>query len=165
MRSVPTFCPDRALHIFASLFHVDPVSLSLAVLIVPACLQAVQPGQVGRAVVLCLAALAAILALSPAVVAVAIGVIAALDREACPAVWSVPALLLGVLFPAQTSVVLALLLVLFWSVLVRRRDGASDGAFSAVMAILAVSLVWHAPGSVPAELVAGLGGGVIGLGG
>ena len=89
--------------------------------------------------------------------------IAALDREACPAVWSVPALLLGVLFPAQTCVVLALLPVLFWSVLVRLRDGAPGGAFPAVMAILAVSLVWHAPGSVPAELVAGLGAGVIGL--
>lgn len=163
MRSVPTFCPDRALHIFASLFHFDPVSLSLAVLIVPACLQAVQPGQAWRTAVLCVAALAAVLALSPAVVAVAIGVIAALDREACPAVWSVPALLLGVLFPAQTCVVLALLPVLFWSVLVRRRDGASGGAFPAVMGVLGVSLVWHAPGSVAAELVAGLGAGVVGL--
>ncbi|GEC59979.1 hypothetical protein GOX01_03100 [Gluconobacter oxydans] len=164
MRSVSTSCPDRALHIFASLFHVDPVSLCLAFLAVPACVQAMQPGRAGRAVVLCVAALAAVLGLSPAVQAVALGVIAAQDREACPAVWSVPALLLSVLFPAQTVVVLAVLPVLFWSALVRRPDGGQEGgAFPAVMGVLGVSLVWHAPAAVSAELVAGLGAAVIGL--
>ncbi|MFT8489884.1 MAG: hypothetical protein ABF672_05000 [Gluconobacter oxydans] len=164
MRSVSTSCPDRTLHIFASLFHVDPVSLCLAFLVVPACVQAMQPGRAGRAVVLCVAALAAVLGLSPAVQAVALGVIAAQDREACPAVWSVPALLLSVLFPAQTFVVLAVLPVLFWSALVRRPDGGQEGgAFSAVMGILGVSLVWHAQAAFSAELVAGLGAAVIGL--
>ncbi|MFB9942307.1 hypothetical protein [Gluconobacter oxydans] len=114
--------------------------------------------------VLCVAALAAVLGLSPVVQAVALGVLAALDREACPAVWSVPALLLSVLFPAQTFVVLAMLPVLFWSALVRRPDGGQEsGAFPAVMGILGVSLVWHAPTAVSAELVAGLGAAVIGL--
>lgn len=123
-----------------------------------------QPGQAGRAVVLCVAALAAVLGLSPAVQAVALGVIAAQDREACPAVWSVPALLLSVLFPARTFVVLAMLPVLFWSALVRRPDGGQEGGTSpAVMGILGVSLVWHAPTAVPSELVAGLGAAVIGL--
>ncbi|MFT8325971.1 hypothetical protein [Gluconobacter oxydans] len=113
---------------------------------------------------LCVAALAAVLGVSPAVQAVALGVIAAQDREACPAVWSVPALLLSVLFPAQTFVVLAVLPVLFWSALVRRPDGGQEGgAFSAVMGILGVSLVWHAPAAVSVELVAGLGAAVIGL--
>lgn len=123
-----------------------------------------QPGRPGRAVLLCVAALAAVLGVSPAVQAVALGVIAAQDREACPAVWSVPALLLSVLFPAQTFVVLAVLPVLFWSALVRRPDGGQEGgAFSAVMGILGVSLVWHAPAAVSVELVAGLGAAVIGL--
>ncbi|KXV17992.1 hypothetical protein AD934_09985 [Gluconobacter oxydans] len=133
-------------------------------MVVPACVQAMQPGRAGRAVVLCVAALAAVLGLSPAVQAVALGVIAAQDREACPAVWSVPALLLSVLFPAQTVVVLAVLPVLFWSALVRRPDGGQEGgAFPAVMGVLGVSLVWHAPTAVSAELVAGLGAAVIGL--
>ncbi|MFT8613995.1 MAG: hypothetical protein ABF727_15560, partial [Gluconobacter oxydans] len=77
--------------------------------------------------VLCVAALGAVLGLSPAVQAVALGVIAAQDREACPAVWSVPALLLSVLFPAQTFVVLAVLPILFWSALVRRPDVEQEG--------------------------------------
>ncbi|WP_408873065.1 hypothetical protein [Gluconobacter roseus] len=118
-----------------------------------------EAGRGARSVVICIAALAAILALSPAVLAVALGVIVALDREACPAVWTVPALLLSVLFPAHTFVLLVLLPVLFWSSLRRRRDGACP----AVMSILAVSLIWHAPSAVPAELVAGLGAAVCGL--
>ena len=126
---------------------------------VPACVLAIQPGRFGQAVVVCLAALAAVLALSPAVLAVALGVIAAQERDACPAVWSVPVLLLSVLFPAQTPVLLGLLPVLFWPALARRRD---EGC-SAVMSILGVSLVWHAPEAVSAELVAGLGVCVLGL--
>ena len=123
-----------------------------------------QPGRPGRAVVLCLATLAAVLGLLPAVQAVALGVIAAQDREACPAVWSVPALLLSALFPAQTFVVLAVLPVLFWSSLVRRSGGEQEGgSFPAVMGILGVSLVWHAPAAASAELVAGVGAAVIGL--
>ncbi|WP_231878143.1 hypothetical protein [Gluconobacter albidus] len=125
----------------------------------PACVLVLQPGRFGQAVTVCLAALAAVLALSPAVLAVALGVIAAQERDACPAVWSVPVLLLSVLFPAQTPVLLGLLPVLFWPALVRRRDGGC----CAVMSILGVSLVWHASDVVSAELVAGLGLCVLGL--
>ncbi|WP_349291907.1 hypothetical protein [Gluconobacter sp. Dm-73] len=126
---------------------------------VPACVLVLQPGRFGQAATVCLAALAAVLALSPAVLAVALGVIAAQERDACPAVWSVPVLLLSVLFPAQTPVLLGLLPALFWPALVRRKD---EGC-SAVMSILGVSLVWHAPGAVSVELVAGLGVCVLGL--
>lgn len=118
-----------------------------------------EAGRAGRSAVICAAALAAILSMSPAVLAVALGVIVAQEREACPAVWTVPALLLSVLFPAQTFVLLGLLPVLFWPALVRRQGGACP----AVMSLLGVSLVWHEPAAVPAELVAGLGAAVIGL--
>ncbi|GBR68322.1 hypothetical protein [Gluconobacter kanchanaburiensis] len=137
------------------------MSLCLAALSIPVSLQNAEGGRSRRSAiastVILLAGLVAILTLSPAVLAIAIGVLATQDRDACPAVWSVPTLLLSVLFPGQTPVLLALMPVLFWSALVRRGGKGSPG----FMSLLGASLVWHAPGAIALELITGLEIGVL----
>ncbi|EHH67183.1 hypothetical protein GMO_21760 [Gluconobacter morbifer G707] len=86
--------------------------------------------------------------------AVALGVLLTQERESCPAVWSVPALLLSVLFPDRTIALLALFPVLYWPALVSR-DGA---LFPVSGSLLAVAMLWHAIVLDPLTCVVGIGG-------
>ena len=85
------------------------------------------------------AALVAALCVSPALVAVAIGVLQTQERARCPQYWAVPALLLWVLFPSCTPAFLGLLPVLLWPII----NGRVITSFPALGAVLAVSCLWH----------------------
>lgn len=103
-----------------------------------------------------MAALASIMVVSPAVVAVALGVLMLSDRSNCPKVWSVPALLLFVLVPEHGLFLPALLPILFWPVIADR-----DRALDAARALVGTALVWHMAAGGVSELLLLSGGGVL----